>query len=513
MSDVCLLGIDLGTTGVRAAAFTPEGTRLAEASVASGYRTPAPGRAEADPEAWWSATCALTRRLADAIRPRRIAAVGVTGQAPTAVLIDGDGEVVRPAILWLDTRADAEAAEIERRIGAAAAWAISRNRLHAYFLGPKLAWLRRHEPQAIARTARVLQSHAYVVFKLTGAMVIDDSTATLCAPLWDPVARAWSDEACAALDVPRRILPERRRAHDVAGVVDAAAARATGLERATPVVVGGGDFASATLGAGVVEQGQAALMLGTAGNLLMPLHDAGLDPRLINSHHVGCDRSLVLGGTLSGAVQEWFRGALGLDVDFDTLDAEAAKAPLGADGLLFLPYLQGERTPLWNPRARGAYLGLGLGHGRGHLYRALLEGVALSFRHCQAVMAEHGVTLDEVVAVNGGARSALWRQILADTLGVRLLHAPACGGTTAGAAILAGLGAGEIASVAATTSWRGDVLAHAPDAGAHERYESLFRLRLQASEGLRDRFDDLHAFTRHASAATDDRFSPPLGEN
>lgn len=494
MSRDCLLGIDLGTSGVRGVAFTTDGARLAEASAASGYQVPAPGRAEADPEAWWSAACGVMRRLSSAVGSRGIAAVGVTGQAPTAVLIDGRGDVVRPAILWLDTRADDDTADMDRRLGAAAAWTISRNRLHAYFLGPKLSWLARHEPESLARAALVLQSHAYVAFRLTGEAAIDDSAAALCAPLWDPLARAWSDEACAALDVPRRLLPGRRWAHDVVGVVDAAAEAATGLPRGTPVVAGGADFASATLGAGVLEQGEAALMLGTAGNLLMPLRGAGFDPRLINSHHVGCERYLTLGGTLSGAVQEWFRGALAPDADFDTLDAEAAKTPLGAGGVLFLPYLGGERTPIWNARARGVYLGVGLTHGRGHLYRALLEGVALSFRHCQTVMAEHGVALDEVVAVNGGARSLLWRQILADALGVRLLYAPSCGGTAAGAAILAGLGAGAIASPAVAKAWRGDVLVHAPDARAHDRYAQLFRLRLAAYDGLRDRFDDLHAF-------------------
>jgi xylulokinase len=316
----------------------------------------------------------------------------------------------------------------------------------------------------------------------------------LAAPLYDPGARDWCGETCERLGIPRRLLPRPARAHDVAGSVTTEAALATGLPRGLPVVAGGGDFAAATLGAGVVEEGEACLMLGTAGNLLMPLRRAGTDTRLINSHHVGADRYLSLGGTLAGAVQEWFRRAIAPEATFAALDAEAARVEPGAAGLLMLPYLQGERTPLWNSRARGAFLGLGLGHGRGHLYRALLEGVALSFRHCQEVVAAHGVTLAEVVAVNGGGRSELWRQILADVLGVPLLYAPHCAGTVAGAAVLAGLGIGALPSADVARRWRGPVVRHAPDASAHARYEDLFRLRRDAYDGLSGWFDAVHAF-------------------
>jgi xylulokinase len=218
----------------------------------------------------------------------------------------------------------------------------------------------------------------------------------------------------------------------------------------------------------------------------MPLRGAGFDARLINSHHVGCDRRLTLGATLAGAVQEWFRATVAPGVGFQALDAAAAATPAGADGLLMLPYLAGERTPLWDPRARGAFLGLALWHGRGHLYRAVLEGIALSFRHCADVMREHGVALGEVVAVNGGGRSALWRQILADALGARLVWAEACSGTVGGAALLAGLGTGAVASAEAARRWRGDVIAHEPDPAVHERYGDVFRLRLTAYDRLRE---------------------------
>jgi xylulokinase len=273
------------------------------------------------------------------------------------------------------------------------------------------------------------------------------------------------------------------------------------------VVVGGGDFAAATLGAGVVVEGEACLMLGTAGNLLVPRKTPGTDARLINAHHVGTESWLSLGGTLSGGAQEWLRHALarGSVVDDDTtavrgalptfevLDGEASRVPAASEGLLFLPYLQGERTPIWDVTARGAYVGLGLNHGRGHLWRSLLEGIALGFVDCQAVLEEGGVVLREVVAANGGGKSALFRQILCDALGVPLAYASKGGGTVAGAAILAGLGAGVLGSAEDARAWRGAVVTHEPDAAAHARYRELLALRREAYAGLKSVYAGLAA--------------------
>ena len=244
-------------------------------------------------------------------------------------------------------------------------------------------------------------------------------------------------------------------------------------------------------------------MLGTAGNLLVPRKTPGKDARLINAHHVGADVWLSLGGTLSGGAQEWLRHALarasgredstvrGALPPFDILDAEAAAVKSGSEGLLFLPYLQGERTPIWNTEARGAYVGLGLHHGRGHLWRALLEGIALGFVDCQEVLEHDGVLLRDVVAANGGGKSALFRQILCDALGVPLTYTPASGGTVAGAAFLAGLGTGAVRSASDARTWRGSTVKHAPDPKAHERYRALLPLRRQAYAGLEPVFADL----------------------
>ncbi|MDB4936749.1 MAG: Xylulose kinase [Labilithrix sp.] len=485
-----LLGIDIGTTGVRAAVFADDGTLVADASVACPHDAPQPGWAEADPEVWWRAVARALRDVALTTKLADVACIAVAGQAPTVVLVDDGGAVVRPAVLWLDTRAHLEARELGTE---------------PYYLGPKLLWLARHEPASLARTKWLLQSHAFVAMRLTSEVAVDPSTAALALPLFDLASLTWVHSAFTSVHDARTgagltaaHMPPLKRAHEVLGAVTAEAARATGLPAGTPVVVGGGDFAAATLGAGVVSEGEACLMLGTAGNLLVPRKSPGTDARLINAHHVGTESWLSLGGTLSGGAQEWLRHALArgsvLEDDtavrgalptFDVLDGEASRVPAASDGLLFLPYLQGERTPVWDVSARGAYVGLGLNHGRGHLWRSLLEGIALGFVDCQAVLEDGGVVLNEVVAANGGGKSALFRQILCDALGVPLAYASKGGGTVAGAAILAGLGAGVLSSAEDARAWRGAVVRHEPDLAAHARYRELLGLRREAYAGLK----------------------------
>ncbi|MDB4942716.1 MAG: Xylulose kinase, partial [Labilithrix sp.] len=441
MSARPLVGIDIGTTGVRVAVIDESGVMLADASLPCPPQVPRRGLAEADPEAWWTCAIRLLAEVGRTVPLGDVAGVAVTGQAPTVVLVDAAGAVVRPAILWLDTRAEAE----EKALATP-----------AYYLGPKLAWLAAHEPESLDGARWLLQSHAFLAQRLTGEVAFDRSTAALAAPLFDLGSLAWREPRSL---VDASLLPPVMRAEDRLGVVSRAAAEATGLRAGTPVAVGGGDFAAAALGAGVLREGESCLMLGTAGNLLVPRASAGRDPRLINAHHVGVGSYLSLGGTLSGGAQEWARRALAGDggalMSFEALDAEASRVRPGSEGLLFLPYLQGERTPIWDVTARGSFVGLGLGHGRGHLWRAVLEGIALGFVDCQAVLEEDGVVLREVTAANGGGKSALFRQILCDALGVPLAYTPRGGGTVAGAAILAGLASGVLGSAGDARGWRG----------------------------------------------------------
>ena len=478
-----LLGVDVGTTGVRAAAFDAAGTLVAEASVDCGHDRACAGQGRGRRRGRGGARSARRALGSGTQVPlARVAAVGVTGQAPTAVLVDGDGRALAPAILWLDVRAGAEARAIEAALGPGRAEAIGGNRMHAYYLGPKLAWLKAHEPAALDRAALVLQSHAFVALRLTGEAACDPSTAMLCTPLFDAAALDWSDEGARAAGISRQKLPRIARAHDVLGAVTAAAASATGLRAGTPVVAGGGDFAASALGAGVVDEGQACLMLGTAGNLLVPTRAPRFDSRLVNSHHVGADRWLALGGTLCGAALEWFRRTFAPAVAWETLEAEAAGvAP--AEGLVVLPYFQGERTPVWDEQARAVFAGVDLTHGRAHLFRALLDGIALGFRHCLAVLEEQGVHPGEVVAANGAGRSALFRQTLADALGLPLTWASAGRGTAAGTAMLAGLGTGAVASPSGWGSPAG--IRHEPDPRAGDRLRAVFARRTALFDAIR----------------------------
>ena len=483
-----LLGIDLGTTGVRAAAFDHRSGRLAaDASEPCPHVAPAPGWAEADPELWWDAVKVVCARVLAKVSRDDVLAVGVTGQAPTAVLLDGAGRSVRPAILWLDVRAATEASALDAALGPGVAEHLGGNRMHAYFLGPKLAWLRAHEPDALDRAALVLQSHAFVTLRLTGEAACDPSTAMLCAPLFDARAGAWSELAARAVGMPMSALPRVMRAHDVVGHVTREAAAVTGLREGTPVVAGGGDFAASALGAGVTRQGQACLMLGTAGNLLMPMDAPRFDSRLINSHHVGSDAWLALGGTLCGAALEWFRRTCAAGASWEELEAEAASVHVGAGGVVLLPYLQGERTPVWDERARGAFFGLDLTHGRGHLVRALFEGVALGFADCLAVARDAGTQVDEAIAANGAGKSALLRQTLADAMGIPVTWSNDRGATVWGAAILAGLGVGTFGADEIPRGASDDAPSHRhePDARAHARLTEVMRKRRGLYEAVR----------------------------
>lgn len=485
-----LCGIDLGTTGVRAALFDASGVMLAESNLSCPYTSREPGWAEVREDRWWHATLSVLADLASRTSSKLsdVDAIGVVGQAPTVALTDGDGTMLAPALLWLDTRATTE----EKELG-----------IPSYYLGPKLLWLSRHEP-ALSRAKWILQSHALIAMRLTGVAATDPSTAALARPLFNLEARTWDPSGCERLGVRPDQLPPIRPAHEVIGHVTAGAARAIGhgLRADTPVVAGGGDFAAATLSAGVLEEGAACLMLGTAGNLLVPRKTPGKDARLIHAHHVGVDTWLSLGGTLSGGAQEWLRLAVSRGSTdeqtavrsalpaFEQLDLEAKEIQPGSDALLFLPYLRGERTPIWNANARGAFIGLATEHQRGHLWRAVLEGIALGFVDCQEVLEQDGVRLSEVIAANGGGKSPLFRQILCDALGVPLSYTPQSGGTVAGAAMLAGLGT-KVLTESDLRAWRGSSIRHTPDRGAHARYRELLTLRREAYQGLAPIFDRL----------------------
>ncbi len=419
MNDV-LVGLDVGTSGVKAVAISPDGELVAAAEEPYGLSTPRPGWAEQDPEDWWRAAQAALARLP-------AGPIGFSGQMHGLVALGADRQVLRPAILWNDQRTGAECVEIERRLGLERLIRLTGNRALPGFTAPKLLWLRRHEPDTYARIRRVLLPKDYVRFRLTGEQVIDaaDASGTL---LFDVEHRCWSDEVCAALEIPLEWLPPVHEATEVGGA---------------------GDQAAGALGVGLDRPGPVSVVLGTSGVVFAVLPRYGADPAA--RVHVFCHAVPgtwhAMGVMLSAAGSfAWLRSVLGSG--YATLDEEAARWAPGTEGLLFAPYLQGERTPHADPDARGAFTGLSLRHDRGALARATLEGVAYGLRDSLELLRELGVAAEVGRVSGGGAASALWVKIVASVLDLPLERTDCDAGAAFGAALLAGVRAGVFADAA-----------------------------------------------------------------
>jgi len=489
------LAIDVGTSATKLSLYDAAGRQIAARHASYPVEVPRPGWAEQDPREWWRAVCRLGPELAEAAGGE-LAAICVSGQTPLCVPVDAQGEPLRKAILWLDRRALAQVDWLAEHLGEAHCRAVSGNRLDSYFGGSKWLWFRQTEPALFARTWKILQANSYVAFHLTGRATIDPSQAGLCSPCYDQTSGQWNAAICAVLGLPLELLPEIRPAQAVIGAVTPAAARACGLPAGTPVVCGGGDFACACLGAGVHGRGRAALMLGTAGNLLFP-GVANADARLLHTRHVS-GQPLTFGGVLAGGNLKWFAGLFGGSaIEFYAcLDEEAAHIPPGSEGLLYLPYLMGERTPIWDAQARGAFLGLSSRHGRAHLYRAVLEGVAFAFRQILEITGRAG--LEEIVAIDGGARSGVWRAVLADVLGVPVARGSLGAGTALGSAFLAALGVGAVSEFEQISAWAEISPALLPDAPVHAKYNQIYPVYAGLYAKLKGDMDIMNTLTAPA---------------
>jgi xylulokinase len=486
------LSIDVGSTSTKAALYHPDGKLCGNHSEAYDVHYPHPGWAEQHPDTWWDATQKCCRRLVADLAGQRIEAIAVSGQAPGCVPIDRKGNALRQAILWMDRRAVPQTERLRSQLGIEAAIRISGNTLDSYFGGPKWMWFHENEPELYAATWKLLQANNYITYRLVGEAVTDPSQAGLCSPCFDLHKREWDSWACEVMAVDPAKLPRIRASTEVVGTVSRAASVDTGLPEGVPVLCGGGDFAFACLGAGVTEVGSAAMMLGTSGNLLVP-GCAKIDPRLLNTVHV-TGQSLSLGAVLAGGTVNWFTRMLGTNQPrlFRLLDNEASKVSPGADGLVFLPYLVGERTPIWDPLARGAFIGLSIIHTRAHLYRAVLEGVAYAFRQMVEIISGGDTPIREIIAIDGGARSAVWRQIFADVLQTPIRWRPTSGGTSLGAAYLAARSCQGESSMSDPSDWFEPTVDVQPNAGAWEYYRRQYDVFCGLYDRLRDSFPRLH---------------------
>jgi xylulokinase len=441
------LGIDVSTTATKALLIDEKGVVVAVASNPHRLSTPRPLWSEQDPAEWWEAAQRSIREVlqAEGVDSGDVAGVGLTGQMHGLVLLDGEGAVLRPAILWNDGRASAECDWMREQLGLDRLVEITGNNAFEGFTAPKLLWVKRHEPEVYRRVRKVLLPKDYIRYCLTGEHGTDRAGAGGTLFL-DLRTRDWSAEILDLCEVPRPWLPDTHEGPEVTGRISDVAADATGLQKGTPVVAGGGDQAAQAVGVGAVRPGVIALTLGTSGVVFAPSDTPSVAPqgRAHAFPHAVPGRWHMMGVMLSAAGSlSWYRDTFAPQVNYDDLLAEAAGTPPGSEGLFFLPYLSGERTPHANPHATGAFTGLTLRHGRGHVTRAVLEGVAFGLRDNFRLLTESGVgTPMEVRLSGGGARSTVWRQILADVLNLPLVSLKTTEGAAFGAALLAGVGAG-----------------------------------------------------------------------
>ena len=481
-----VLGIDVSTTATKAVLIDEAGAVRGVGASDYEFDVPHPLWSEQDPGLWWDGAVNAIRSVlaSTGVAGHDVVAIGLTGQMHGLVLLDERNEVLRPAILWNDQRTAAECDVIRDTIGRERLIAITGNDALTGFTAPKLVWVRDHEPDTWARAAHVLLPKDLVRLRLTGDHAIDkaDGAGTI---LFDLAARDWSPKVVDALGIDRRWLPETFEGPDVTGVLSAAAAEATGLAPATPVVAGGGDQAANAVGLGAVEAGTPVLSLGTSGVVFAPTDRPIVEPggRVHAFCHSVPDRWHLMSVMLSAAGSlRWFRDTLAPGVPYGDLTDAAADVPAGSNGLWFLPYLSGERSPHPDPLARGAFVGLTVGHERRHLTRAVLEGVAYGLRDGLDLMVAAGMPAPtRIRASGGGTASPVWRQILADVLDVEIATVATTEGAAYGAGILAAVGAGWHDSVAAAAeAWVTATVAAAPGPDAavyrerHAGYRALY---------------------------------------
>ncbi len=478
-----VLGIDVSTTATKAVLIDESGAVVGVGASAYGFSVPRPLWSEQDPELWWDGAVDAIRSVlaTTGVQADDVDAIGLTGQMHGAVLLDAAGDVLRPAILWNDQRTAAECDAIRDALGPERLIAITGNDALTGFTAPKLVWVRDHEPDVWRRIAHVLLPKDYLRLRLTGEYALDkaDGAGTL---LFDLAARDWSAEVLDVLRIERAWMPPTWEGPEITGNVTPEAATATGLRAGTPVVAGGGDQSANAVGVGAVTVGTMALSLGTSGVVF-----ATTDRPLYEPHgrvHAFCHavpgRWHLMSVMLSaGGSLRWFRDAIVPGVEFGDLVDAAAEVPAGSGGLLFLPYLSGERSPHPDPLARGAFVGLTLTHDLRHLTRAVLEGVAFGLRDGLDLMIEAGTPVpDQIRASGGGTESPLWRQILADVLGAEIATVSTSEGAAYGAGVLAAVGAGwypsvEAASAALVTAT--PVASPGPDIEAYRDAHAIYR--------------------------------------
>jgi xylulokinase len=501
-----LLGLDIGTTGTKALLVTEKGKLIARGTSEYPLLTPKPSWAEQDPGWWWRATkksIAHVLRVSN-VRSREIVGIGLSGQMHGSVFLDGGSKVIRPAILWCDQRTQAECDEITAAFGFKGLLRLTCNPARTGFTAPKILWLRKHEPRHWQRVRKILLPKDYIRFLLTGefATEVSDASGTL---LFDVKNRTWSQALLEKLRIPRDYLPESNESFEISGRVTRRAAEETGLAAGTPIVGGGGDQAAGGVGNGIVEKGIISSVIGTSGVVFAfsdrPEYDR--DGRLHTFCHAVPGKWHMMGVTLAaGGSFRWLRDNLCQEeviaarrtrVDpYELMTLKAEAVPAGSEGVIFLPYMIGERTPYPDPNARGVFLGLTLRHTKAHIVRSVMEGVAFSLRDSLEIMKSLHLPIKEIRASGGGGKSKLWRQIQADVFNTEVVTINIDEGPAFGAALLAAVGAGEFRSVEEACRATIRVTSRvAPQQKGVRRYEEHYALYSSLYPLLRDTFRQL----------------------
>jgi xylulokinase len=493
-----LLGIDIGSSACKVAAFSVNGTVLAQDNVEYNIYYPQPGWAEQNPDEWWQAVCKAIKEILQSgrIKAEQIKGIGIDGQSWSAIPVDKKGKVLHNTPIWMDTRSKEICEEITGKVSEERLFEMSGNLLHPSYTLPKILWYKKHLPDVYSKIDKILQSNSFIAFRLTGVYYQDPSQG-YGFNCYDIRNGRWDTVLCAELGVNPGFLPEIVPCHQVIGTVTGEAAEETGLAVGTPVVAGGVDCACGTLGVGVINAGQTQEQGGQAGGMSICIDSYKPDKRLILSNHVVPGRWLLQGGTVGGSgVIKWFEkefcaaerelAARYSSSSYMEIDKEAETVKAGSDGLVFLPYMAGERSPIWDTSAKGVYFGIDFSKTRAHFARASMEGVAYSLKHNLDVAEGIGIKAETLCAMGGAANSQLWTQIKADVTGKRIIVTSSDTASALGAAILAGVGTGVYQdfpdAIKKTIKIRRK---HYPDIGKHEAYQKGYKTYLSLYENLK----------------------------
>jgi xylulokinase len=489
----CLLGIDIGTTSTKAVVIDNQGHILANAARPTFFNSPRSTWAEEDPDQWWQNVCVLLPEVLSkaGIQPEDVKGVGTSGMVPTLILLDSEGQILRPSIQQNDARAIDEIEEQKSQTDEVNILRKTGSAITQQSIGPKLLWLRRHEPSIMKQAERLMGSYDFIIYRLCGAYSIERNWA-LESGLFDISLQDWDDHLLRLASIDRSWLGKVHWPAEIVGQVTGQAARETGLRAGTPVVAGTADHIASAFSAGLRKQGDLLVKLGGAGDILFCLEQAEVDPRLFLDYHVIPGKYLINGCMASsGSLIRWFRDQFAPTLDYVTLDEQASALPAGSGGLVLLPYFLGEKTPLNDPFARGTLVGLSLTHTRSHIYRAFLEGISYGFKHHLNVMAEHGYIPYRARVTNGGAESLLWRQVTADVLGLPLELVAHHTGSSLGAAFVAGMGVGVFTEWQEIDKFIEIENVTQPNLENHKRYQELFLIYREIYENLKDTYPKL----------------------